>query len=201
MTNFIVGLTGGIGSGKSTVTALFEKLGIDVIDADIVARDVVVIGSPALLAIESHFGAEFINKQGHLNRSLLRRRIFSNEEDKAWLNALMHPLINQALHQQLTKVTSPYCILVAPLLLENKLHKNTNTVLVIDVTEEEQLLRTVKRDNSNEIEVRAIISSQMPRQERLSYASNVLNNSDADLSKLKQSIKSLHQHYLQLSSQ
>ena len=201
MANLIVGLTGGIGSGKSTVTEIFQDLGVEVIDADIVAREVVSLGSPALIAIKEHFGDEYINAHGLLNRALLRHRIFSNNKDKAWLNALMHPLINQALHQQITATKGAYCILVAPLLLENKLHENTHTVLVVDVSEEEQILRTVKRDSNNESQVKAIIASQMSRQERLSFADNTLDNSHADLKKLKQSIIKLHQHYLTLSSE
>jgi len=200
MPKFIVGLTGGIGSGKSTVTGVFETLGVDIVDADIVAREVVVKGSPALTAIKAYFGDEYITAEGLLNRTLLRERIFSNPEDKAWLNALMHPLINEALHQQIAATTSPYCILVAPLLLENKLHEKTNTVLVVDVSEEEQIIRTVKRDNNNNEQIKSIIASQMQREERLTFADNILNNTDINLTVLKQEIAKLHQQYLLLAS-
>jgi dephospho-CoA kinase len=200
MPKFIVGLTGGIGSGKSTVTSIFETLSVDIVDADIVAREVVVKGSPALTAIKAYFGDDYITAEGLLNRALLRERIFSNPEDKAWLNALMHPLINQALHQQIAATTSPYCILVAPLLLENKLHEKTNTVLVVDVTEEEQIIRTVKRDNSNRQQIKAIIASQMQRAERLTFANYILDNSNTDLKKMQEDILKLHKDFLQLSS-
>lgn len=201
MANFIVGLTGGIGSGKTTVTTMFEHLGVNVVDADLVARQVVTPGSTALKAIQKRFGDNYLSEDGQLNRPLLRERIFSNNEDKTWLNSLMHPLINEEMHKQLSATTSPYCILVAPLLLENKLHEKTDTVLVVNVSPEEQIKRTIKRDGSNEALVKSIIASQISQENRLALANDVIDNSASNLSQIKEEVKQLHHKYLDLSEE
>ena len=131
---YIVALTGGIGSGKSTVANAFADLGINVIDADIIARQVVEPGAPALHAIADHFGANMIAADGTLQRRALRERIFANPEEKNWLNALLHPLIQQETQHQIQQATSPYVLWVVPLLVENSLYKKANRVLVVDVS-------------------------------------------------------------------
>jgi dephospho-CoA kinase len=122
VSQIIIGLTGGIGSGKTTIANMFATLGIDIIDADIIAREVVQPNSPALGQIKQHFGDKVIFADGNLNRALLREKIFSCNHEKKWLNDLLHPLIRQSITSQLEQATSPYCLLVAPLLIENKLN-------------------------------------------------------------------------------
>lgn len=200
MSNFIVGLTGGIGSGKTTVSDMFAKLSVDIIDADIVAREVVAPKSKALAAIKNYFGADFINKDGSLNRTKLRTRIFENPSDKHWLNELLHPIIRQEITAQLASSQSQYSILVAPLLLENGLDKLVNRVLVVDINEQAQVNRTTARDPSSAEEVKKIINSQMLRKDRLNLADDVIDNHDANLDLLKQQVCSLHQKYLDISS-
>ena len=200
MSDFIVGLTGGIGSGKTTVANLFAEYGIEIVDADIIARDVVSIGSPALSHISAHFGADFIQADGQLDRVLLRKQIFSNEADKLWLNNLLHPLIRAQLIEQMQNAQSAYCLLVAPLLIENNLTMLVNRVLVVDVSESTQISRTTTRDNNSVTQVQAIITSQVSRKIRQSHADDILNNDNQLLEELKVSVANLHQHYLILAS-
>jgi len=199
MSDFIIGLTGGIGSGKTTVSNMFAELGVDIIDADVVAREVVEPNSIALTAIENHFGAEYINAQKQLDRAILRTRIFSNPEDKKWLNNLLHPLIRQSMVAQLSNAQSDYCILVAPLLLENGLNKLVGRVLVVDIDEESQISRTVARDPSSQEEIKRIIASQMSRNDRINSADDIINNQNKDLEKIRQQVQRLNQQYLKYS--
>lgn len=199
MSDFIIGLTGGIGSGKTTVSNMFAELGVDIIDADVVAREVVEPNSIALTAIENHFGAEYINAQKQLDRAKLRTRIFSNPEDKKWLNNLLHPLIRQSMVAQLSNAQSDYCILVAPLLLENGLNKLVGRVLVVDIDEESQITRTVARDPSSQEEIKRIIASQMSRNDRINSADDIINNQNKDLEKIRQQVQQLNQQYLKHS--
>ena len=195
MSKFIIGLTGGIGSGKTTVSNIFAELGIDVIDADIAARIVVEPNSKALAAIKAKFGAEFIDVHGQLNRAKLRSQIFSEPEDKAWLNNLLHPLIRQEILAQIAKANSCYCILAAPLLLENQLHKLVTRVLVVDVDETSQIARTVARDPSSVAEVKRIIASQMSSKQRLSHADDIIKNENISLSEVRQQVTDLDRKY------
>lgn len=199
MSNFIVGLTGGIGSGKSTITSMFERLSVVVIDADIIAREVVSPGSQALKDIQNHFGQQYIQKDGQLNRALLRTKIFSDLSDKLWLNELLHPIIRSQLIAQTTAATSPYCILVAPLLIENNLSSLVNKVLVVDVDEKNQVERTLLRDTSSLEEVKAIIASQTTREYRIKTADDVINNNSNDLKVLFDKVQELNKKYLTLT--
>ena len=192
---YVVGVTGGIGSGKSAATAEFEKLGITVVDADVVARQVVMPGTPCLQAIAEHFGDAILTADRELNRKALRQRVFSNPEEKEWLNKLLHPAIRQELISQLEQADSPYVILSAPLLLENGLEKYCQRVLVVDVPESLQISRTIHRDDSPKSEVEAIMKAQLSRNERLKRANDVLNN-DGSLEQLEQQVLQLHQRYL-----
>jgi dephospho-CoA kinase len=198
MANLIVGLTGGIGSGKSTVTTMFESLGIAIVDADIIAREVVLPGSLVLNKIQSYFGKEYIQNDGHLNRSLLRTRIFSSDPDKLWLNNLLHPIIRNELITQTKTATTPYCILVAPLLVENNLLSLVDRTLVVDVNKETQIKRTCLRDNSSTDEIKAIIASQTSRENRLSYADDIINNDIDNFDIILKNVEVLNKKYLKL---
>ncbi|WP_245879601.1 dephospho-CoA kinase [Zobellella endophytica] len=194
--NFIVGLTGGIGSGKSTVADLFAALGTEVVDADLIAREVVAPGEPALAAIAAHFGEEVMLPDGGLNRRLLRERVFAEPMQKDWLNALLHPLIRERMLAACAAARSPYCLLVVPLLVENGLTGLTDRVLVVDVSPELQLARTVRRDRANEAQIRAIMAAQASREQRLAAADDVLDNSDSDMAGIKAAVAGLHRKYL-----
>ena len=195
MANWILGLTGGIGSGKSAVSAMFEKLGITVVDADIVAREVVEPGSVGLKKIVEHFGKTILTSEGVLDRAKLRGIIFDNETEKAWLNALLHPLIRESMLKQLQQATSDYVILVAPLLFENGLEKLCNHTLLIDVPVTTQITRTSARDNVSEAQAKKIIASQMSRADKQLKADDILDN-DRALSEVAIDVKKLHQKYL-----
>lgn len=195
---FVVGLTGGIGSGKSTVANAFSREGITVIDADVIARQVVEVGSDALITIGKKFGNNILNHDASLNRSALREYIFTHPDDKAWLNALLHPIIKQIMLSQIKTVTSAYCLLVAPLLLENGLDAFCQRVLVVDTSEESQIQRTIKRDNLNMTQVQNIIASQLNRKARLAIADDVLKNDNSEMELFTQVI-ALHRKYLVLA--
>jgi len=198
MSKFVVGLTGGIGSGKTTVANLFAAEGITLVDADIVAREVVAPGSKGLEAIVTHFGAEILTPEGELDRAKLRQRIFSNPEEREWLNQLLHPMIRQEMLAQVEKATSAYVIMVVPLLFENGLDRLVNRTLVVDISPELQINRTVKRDNVDASQVNSIISSQSSRSEKLARADDIIDN-QGEISTLKREVLALHQRYLQLS--
>jgi dephospho-CoA kinase len=189
----IVGLTGGIGSGKSAVSAQLQALGILVVDADQVAREVVLVGSPALHSIAKHFGTQILHHDGCLNRAALRQQIFANKTQRQWLEALLHPLIGVAIKEQLAGATSLYAVLESPLLLETAQHKTTDFVVVVDASESLQRQRACQRDGSTKLQIDAIISSQMPRQQRLDKAHWVLDNQH-DLDHLSAQVLKLHDH-------
>lgn len=198
MSQLIIGLTGGIASGKTTVADLFSELGIDLVDADVVAREVVAIGTPALDKIAQHFGSRVIQDNGELNRSELRRIIFNDESDKQWLNSLLHPLIRTTIADQLSTCQSHYCLLVAPLLLENNMQEMVHKVLVVDVDVDTQIARTVARDNSSIEQTQAIIAAQIPREQRLAQADFIIKNTGM-LNKLTNDVKKLHHEYSKIA--
>lgn len=200
MSDYVVGLTGGIGSGKTTVANIFHELGVQSVDADLVAREVVMPGEPALDAIVQHFGQAILHPDGQLDRAALRARIFADEAEKQWLNQLLHPQIRQRLLQQLQSCTTSYALLIAPLLLENKLQIYTDRVLVVDIPEELQLSRTVQRDQVTPEQVRNILSSQLARAERLAQADDILLNT-IPVSELKPQIQQLHLSYQQFAKE
>lgn len=197
---YTVALTGGIGSGKSTVADEFAHLGVTVIDADIIARQVVEPGTPALLAIAEKFGPQMINDDGSLNRRRLRERIFAHSEDKAWLNALLHPLIQQETRRQMQASTSPYLLWVVPLLVENHLTDKADRVLVVDVPKETQIERTIRRDGVSREHAEHILAAQATREQRLAAADDVIENmGSADA--VASHVARLHDKYLMLASQ
>ena len=196
-TPWILGLTGGIGSGKSAAAQCFVDLGIHLVDADNAARWVVEPGRPALAKIAEHFGADVLQADGTLNRAALRELIFKDPQQRVWLEGLLHPLIREEIRQYLARAESPYAILVSPLLLETSQYQMVQRVLVIDVPEAVQIERTVLRDKTNEAQVRAILKAQASREERLSRADDVIVN-DRDPAWLKSEVERLHQFYLTL---
>lgn len=196
MSRYTVGLTGGIGCGKSTVTALFAKLGVQHVDADIVAREVVMPGTACFNAICDQFGSSVLTDSGVLDRAALRQRVFTNDTDKLWLEQLLHPAIRSELLLQLAALSSPYVLLVAPLLLENALDKYVNRVLLIDLPEALQLQRAMARDNANQQQIQAIMAAQMTREARLQRADDIINN-DSTVAALQAQVNRLHRFYLQ----
>lgn len=173
---FVVGVTGGIGSGKSAVTRCFEDLGIAVVDADIAARVIVEPGGAALAAIAGHFGKDIILPDGALDRAALRQRVFSDAAERLWLEQLTHPLIGQEIREQLAAAESPYAILSSPLLLETSQRELVDCVVVVDVPEEVQLQRAAARDGNSEDQIRRIMAAQMQREQRLKLADIVIDN-------------------------
>lgn len=201
MSNWILGLTGGIGSGKTTVANLFAAEGVTVVDADAIARELVAPGQPALLQIAAHFGPDVLNAAGELDRVTLRRLIFSDAQHKQWLNQLLHPLIRQTLLQRCREANSDYVILMAPLLFENGLDQAVQRTLCIDVREQTQIARTCQRDGNSPELVQAIMDSQLSRVERLQRSDDRIDNEGNDFDALRERVRQLHITYLALSSQ
>jgi dephospho-CoA kinase len=193
---FIVGITGGIGSGKTAVSDRFGEKGIAVVDADICSRVVVEPGRPALAEIAKRFGEEILSSDGSLDRAKLREIIFHDGEAKQWLEALLHPLIGEELMNQLNAATSEYVVLASPLLVEAGQNLLCDKVLVVDVPEDLQIERTAKRDNNSVEQVKKIIASQASREQRLQSASDVIVN-DQGLDHLDNEVARLHQQYLE----
>lgn len=192
---YIIGVTGGIGAGKTTVTNQFLRLGIEVVDADLIARSVVAPGSPLLKDIQAEFGNSMIKSNGELDRAALRALIFSDENAKTKLNALMHPVIRDQLLAALERAKSSYVILSAPLLFENNLDTLCQRVLVVDVPESEQIARTQARDGVDANQVAAIIAAQISRTERLARADDVIDNT-LPITQLAETVSQLHEKYL-----
>ena len=191
----IIGLTGGIGSGKTAVSDSFEALGIDVVDADLASRVVVQKGKPCLLKIAQHFGEDILTKEAELDRAKLREIIFKSEEEKNWLESLLHPAIANQIQDELNASKSPYTILVSPLLLETNQKDFCSKVLAVDVPVETQIERTLKRDGVSKEQVQAIINSQISRNVRLNLADEVIVN-DGTLEDLEIAVKILHEKFL-----
>lgn len=202
--SYIVGLTGGIGSGKSTIAHLFAAQGVPIIDADVVAREVVAKGTPLLQQIVTHFGTQILLANGELDRTQLRQIVFQEPKQKQWLNHLLHPAIREEMIKQLKAQTFPYVIWVVPLLIENNLTELCQRVLVIDVLPETQIQRASLRDNADMTQIKNIMAAQVSRKVRLDFADDVINN-DLDFAEnlpvLAQKVLELHQLYLTLAKQ
>ena len=193
-----VGLTGGIGSGKSTAAALFAGHGVPVIDADEIARELVIPGGPAYQEILQVFGDEIVDVNGNLDRDRLRRIVFANPKQRVRLEAILHPLVRREIERQTQGVQAPYCIIVIPLLIEANQRDLVDRVLVIDVDEGLQLQRVAGRSRLEADEIRKIIGTQLSRNERLRHADDVILN-NTDLAQLRTSVHELHERYLALS--
>ena len=188
----IIGLTGGIGSGKTAVSETFEKLGITVVDADLASRVVVEKGKPCLEEIAKHFGDDILNENDELNRAKLREIIFNSDSEKLWLESLLHPAIAEQIQDELNASKSPYTILVSPLLLETNQRDFCDRILVVDVPIEIQMERTTKRDGVSEDQVKSIIKSQINRDERLQLADEIIIN-EGTIEDLEMIVRELHE--------
>ncbi|GAK84632.1 dephospho-CoA kinase [Vibrio ponticus] len=194
----VIGLTGGIASGKTTVANIFrDQFAIEIVDADVVAREVVEPGSEGLDAITARYGQTILQADGNLNRSALREIIFSQPEEKQWLDALLHPMIRRNMQQQLAQVSSEYALLVIPLMVENNLQQLADRVLVVDVDEELQVERTMNRDGVSRQQAESILQSQASREQRLAIANDVIKNHSQNQQLLPQ-ITELHKKYLEM---
>lgn len=195
---FILGLTGGIGSGKSAASNYFAQQGIVVVNSDQVAREVVLPGQPAWQAILDRYGPEVLQADDTLNRAWLREKIFAEPEERLWLESQTHPRIRKATIEQLQQAASAYVILESPLLFKSKQSAMVQRTLVIDVPESIQLIRACSRDGNNEEQIRRIMAAQLPRLERIGLADDVVDNSGS-LAELYDRLAPLHQRYLELS--
>lgn len=195
-----VGLTGGIGSGKTTVTDIFQQLGVEVVDADLVAREVVQPGMPALSRIAERFGPDLLLEDGGLDRTKLRKLVFSDAQAKLWLEGLLHPEIIRICRERLEQAHSAYAILSSPLLIESGQYQMVDRVLVVDLPEDLQVSRTSRRDSAEHEQIQQIIDSQISRAERLTYADDILDNRLDEL-QLRLATEKLHLHYLQIAQQ
>ena len=192
---FVVGITGGIGSGKSAVTDHLETLGITVVDADKVARVVVEPGTPGLAAIAEHFDTGILLADGGLDRAALRKIVFDNPDERKVLESITHPRIRDEIARQLSEANSPYVVLSSPLLLESGQNTFADYIVVVDVPEEVQLRRTMARDDNSETLVKHIMAAQLDRQTRLSRADTSITN-DASLEALYERVEKLHEDLL-----
>lgn len=197
---FVIGVTGGIGSGKSTICREFEQLGAPVIDTDQVARDVVAPGSAGLAGVVELFGSGVLTPEGHLDRRQVRQLVFATPALRERLEALLHPLIRQETDARVRAAAFPYCLVCIPLLVERGGGNRVNRVLVIDCPEEIQIQRVMARDELTAPEVAAIMRTQASRQDRLAAAHDVLENT-GDVALLRPQILALHARYLQLANE
>ncbi|QKT03033.1 dephospho-CoA kinase [Ectothiorhodospiraceae bacterium 2226] len=194
----VIGLTGGIGSGKSAVAARFAQFGVPVLDADELAREVVQPGQPALHEIVQAFGAEVLQADGQLDRARLRRLVFGNPEQRRRLEAITHPRIRAAMRARLAQLVAPYCVVVIPLLLETGQTDLVDRILVVDASPELQLQRAQARDGLPPQDIQAIIAAQVARPERLAAADDLITN-DGTLADLQAQVDALHPRYLGLA--
>ena len=198
MTILKIGLTGGIGCGKSTVCQLFAEHGVNIIDADLIARDIVQPGKPALLQLVAYFGPQILNSDERLNRSALRAIIFNNTEARDRINAIMHPRIYREIEQLVNTLHADYCIIAVPLLFETGVQDMFDRILVIDCDKDTQIRRVSQRDQADLQQIEAIISSQLPRERRLELADDVIHNTTT-VQVLAEQVKKLHNSYTQLA--
>ena len=197
---FVVGLTGGIGSGKSTAGKYFEALGIEVINVDLISKNLVEVNLDLHLKISRYFGKKSLLGDGSLNRSYIRHEIFNSSKKKMWLEKLLHPPIKDQVLKSLGCSLSAYAILESPLLLETDQYKLTDRVLVVDVSKKVQILRAQKRDKISTDTIKSIITSQMPRMQKLKLADDVIKNTGS-IEKFKLMIECLHKNYLTLAKE
>ena len=197
----VIALTGGIGSGKTTVSDLFKSKNVPIIDTDIIARQIVEQDEPAYIEIIKIFGKEILTTDKSIDRKLLRKLIFSSEQKRLQLEKILHPIIWNEVAAQISRLVSPYCIIVVPLLVENLTKDKSvkfDRTLVIDTTEELQLQRSIKRDNTDKAMVENIMKNQVSRQTRLDAADDIIRNID-NMDSLNKEVEKLHMQYIQLS--
>lgn len=194
-----IGLTGGIGSGKSTTTDLFRELDVPVIDTDAIAHHLVEPGQALLEPVFQQFGRDLQRDDGSLNRDLLRERVFADETLRKQLESLMHPAIREEIMKQLDAIKADYCIIAVPLLVETGHTTDYDRILVVDCSEATQQRRVLQRQGLTNSQFQAIIKSQCTRQQRLSKADDIIYNDSDDVAVLKKQVLILHQQYLDLS--
>ena len=194
-----IGLTGGIGSGKTAVSDAFSRRGAAVIDTDIIAREIVRPNRPALAAIACEFGPDCLDARGNLDRAFVRRTVFAEPALRKRLEAILHPRIRQAVKDRLTAMEVPYCLVVIPLLTETGMDDLVQRILVVDVAEAVQIERVKARDGVNEQQARAILAAQASRAQRLALADDVIENTGS-LSELDSKVAKLHDKYLALGA-
>jgi dephospho-CoA kinase len=194
----IIGLTGGIGSGKSIVARHFENLGVPVIDADAITRELVEPGRIALEKIVTYFGSDILQADGKLDRKQLRDRIFTNPDDRKILEGILHPLAQKEVQQRIVNLNAPYCIVSVPLLIESGWSTMVDRILVVDSPRELQIQRTMARDGTTRQQVEAIIDSQVDRKTRLAAANDILENT-SDIAYLFEQVNILNEKYLNLA--
>lgn len=198
---YIVGLTGGIGTGKSTVSDLLASMGADVVDTDEVSRALTAPGGAAMHEIEQRFGREYVMPDGALDRARMRKLAFSDERSRRDLEGILHPLVRRDSQHLIAKATAPYVVVVVPLLLETRTYRGlANRVLVVDCDPEIQVARVMKRSGLSRDEVLAIMAAQLSRAERLRNADDVVNN-DAGMAELETQVRPLHERYLRFAAQ
>lgn len=195
----IVGLTGGIGSGKSTVGKLFARLGVPVISADEIAHELLKHNHAVYQAVKNRFGKELLDQDQQIDRRKLRNMIFSNPAEKLWLEDLMHPLIKAEIIQHAKNFVYPYCVVEVPLLIEVGWQELVDRILTIDCAEELQMQRATSRDGNVDPNIAEIIANQITRQERRAASNDVVENS-GDLNHLSKRVDDLHHHYLELAT-
>ena len=195
---FVVGLTGGIGSGKTEVSNRFAALGVPIIDTDHLARELVQPGQAALEEIVASFGLDCLDEQGGLRRSYLRERVFTDADGRHRLEAILHPRIRALMKTRIAALSVPYCIAVIPLLIESRMASLVDRILVVDVTEDEQIRRVTSRDGVTAEQATRILAAQASRSQRLAQADDVLDNS-SNFDLLTRQIAVLHERYLALA--
>lgn len=196
---FRIALTGGIASGKTTVANLFAELGVPLMDTDVIARQVVELGSPALAAVVASFGPEVLDAEGRLDRRRMRERIFNDPTARQRLEAILHPAIRAEMERQSREARGPYQVLVIPLLTEGKRRDHVDRVLLVDVPEELQIQRLMMRDGVTHEQARRSLDAQATRAERLAMADDVVRNT-GQVDDLRQKVAALHEKYLALAA-
>lgn len=195
----VIGLTGGIASGKSAAAALFAERGVPVVDADVVARQLVEPGEPALEEIRRVFGPSLLDASGELDRRRLRELVFADDARRRELEAILHPRVYARIARELDSLDAPYAVAVVPLLLETGGRELVDRILVVDAPEELQISRTIARDGTTPEAAARVLAAQLPRARRLACADDVITN-DADLASLARQVDALHRRYLELAA-
>jgi dephospho-CoA kinase len=193
-----IGLTGGIGSGKSAVTDRFKRFGIPVIDSDILTRELVTPGSPALQIIVQRFGEAIVAPDGHLDRKALRTIIFNDQQARRDLESILHPAVREEIFKRLSSLDAPYCLVVVPLLVESGMTAMFERIIVVDCNETQQIERVMQRDGSSEQEAHTILDSQVNRRDRLDFATDIIQNT-GDFNDLDRKVERLHHFFLDLA--
>ena len=194
-----IGLTGGIGSGKTTVSDCFAQRGVPVIDTDLIARELVEPGQPALAEIAAYFGLDCLDDQGRLQRNRLRERVFADPASRQRLEAILHPRIRTVVRERTAALEAPYCLVVIPLLVETRMTDLVDRILVVDAPETEQLRRIMARDRMDEAQAQRILAAQARREQRLLLANEVIENA-GDFDQLEHQVAALHQYYVTLAA-